>query len=127
MPTNNPFVLDNLTRLRTVDISNLPTGVTYIVRVPGSGLPPSSYTLMDNITLADFPPIVITPGIGGNRKWIAHNNMVVRDVNPTAPPPFINLEYINTANGSIFVSVGTALATDWFGVQGMGVGTSSLV
>lgn len=126
MLNNNPIVLDDLNRLRAVDSTNLPLGATFIVRVPQPGLPPTSYTLMDS-TLAEFSPIIITPSTGGTRRWISHNNLVLRNVDPISPPPFINLEFINTANGNIFVSVGTALVTDWFGVQGMGAGTSSNV
>lgn len=127
MPATNPLVLENLSKLREINVANLLTGMTLVVRVSGTGLPPCSYTLMDNITLPDYPPIVITPAGGGTRKWLGHNNIVIRDANPTSAPPFINLQYINTANQSIFFSVNTTATTDWFGVQGMGAGTSSNV
>ena len=121
MPSN-PTVLDNLNKLRAVDVTNLPTGATLTVRSPGAGLPPGSYTLLDS-AIADYPPIVISPIAGGSRKWIAHNNLVIREINPNTTPPFINLELINIINSSVHISVNTTSAAGWFAIQGAGGGT----
>jgi hypothetical protein len=124
MPASNPIVLDNLFRLRAIDPTSLFTGTTLVVKAPGAGLPPCSYTLMDS-TLADYDPIIVTPVAGGTRKWICHNNTIVRESAPVGIPPFIDLVFINTIARHVFVSTNTVATTDWFGVRGTGAGATA--
>ena len=120
--SNDNLVLDSLNRLRSIDPTNLLTGTTLIVKNPGLYLPAGSYTLLDS-TLAEFPPIVIAPVVGGTRRWIAHNNVVYSENQPATAPLFVNLEWIRT-NKDMYISVNTATSDGWFGIQGLGPGTS---
>jgi hypothetical protein len=125
MPASNPIVLDNLFRLRAIDLTNVFTGTTLVVKSPGAGLPPCSYTLLDS-TLPDYEPIVITPVLGGTRKWICHNNVVVRETAPTLVPLFIDLVFINSVSRNIFISINTTAVGDWFSVRGGGAGATTV-